>query len=587
MSLSIDSAKTPIHPLPSDILIEIFRSYLQVSDWTQAIIPGRVCRHWRQIFITTPELHRKLTVVILDTQPSYLSYTQLLLERSGSYPLDLTFLGGASSALWTSRPILGEVLETAPRWRSLKIETDLVEYRQIRRELSELEMPILSDFSVDLRSSTSNLSSARPGRALLPPLQAPNLQNLRLKPSCAIDDSTFELATFAWGSLRTFEGPIGDLAHIFRVLTWGTTLRECSIHPSVGFAVNMAPSTSYDIPQIITNLSLTHLSIKGFNNHTTRLLNRLTLPSLTALSISSHSSSFLLEIKPFFRRIQEHSQMRTKLQKLSLKFATIRENRGIYFVLQETPGLKELELDRLTMLEIRQLLITEWDLLPELEVLVVQKSDDRLAGLVAVHELLQRRMVGVGGKLKTFRFKEGYSEGLMLDLTSKCQPWISAVRCSGFAQKLDEGMCVLPLSDEGQLALKDILEGLQSRVFTGSDILFSHLHTTIKVISELDSSKSMSNGDQYGIIPLSKTLLEECISKVDNFVLWLSRQPIIPLLVIGSRDEIRYHRVGEDENERRGWYARLSREAWADFPKEFPVPSVFQLSELVNAGRVE
>ncbi|TFK63865.1 hypothetical protein BDN72DRAFT_881849 [Pluteus cervinus] len=581
--MALASSQSPIHHLPYDILIEIFRSFISSSNLAKSTIPARICNRWRQTILSTPELHTTITFALHDTRPSYGAYILLLLKRSWDRPLDVRFTGRLEDE--NAKP-LEEVIKSCSRWRSVTIYTELITYFMIRKSLMQ-DMLLLTHFIVDIPGD-----SKRPTlRTTFPPLLAPNLQHLHLT---QLDYATFEHTAFPWSSLRELNILVGQpgAEQVFRALLWGKNLTHCSLHRNLGDDV-MSPSPSpWDIPPMITHHHLRVLSVQCLDTTSASsafaLFTRLTLPALIDLGLHVHDPIFLPSLAPFFQRSGGG------LQKLHLTFTQNTENRGLPTIFVEIPKLKVLVLDEFQKVEIRELLDETLNLLPELEVLEVERTDDRRSLLNMVHMFISKRMmVDVGvepegecgelevatkprGHLTKFVYRNGYSGNLLLSFMSKNPEWGSAKKLHGWAEVLIQILQDPIIGDVDQSRMKEILTKVQLNNPTGLDFFFSHLPYPLLQISSLvpgSPQLPLPNGDKHGTIPLAKTILEcECIPKLNEFIDRFSREPIVAML--SRKGEVRYWRIKEDEQEI--WHANLTRDAWSSSPEQFPLPSVFK-----------
>ena len=87
--------------LPNEILIEIFKTYLSVSEIdentafvqpTLTLRLSQVCRYWRHIAIDTDQLWSPVYIGHENTSPGQFATLKLFLERSGIEPLDISII---------------------------------------------------------------------------------------------------------------------------------------------------------------------------------------------------------------------------------------------------------------------------------------------------------------------------------------------------------------------------------------------------------------------------------------------------------------------------------------------------------------
>ncbi|TFK69448.1 hypothetical protein BDN72DRAFT_840300, partial [Pluteus cervinus] len=119
----MDPSPTPIHRIPYEMLVEIFRLFISScgDNLAQTTIPARTCNRWRQIILSTPELHSTFTFNLDETRPGYSEYILLLVQRSRQYPLCLRLIGRFAQE---NKRALSEIFNARPRWKSVRISID-------------------------------------------------------------------------------------------------------------------------------------------------------------------------------------------------------------------------------------------------------------------------------------------------------------------------------------------------------------------------------------------------------------------------------------------------------------------------------
>ncbi|KAG8813103.1 hypothetical protein FRC17_001675 [Serendipita sp. 399] len=115
----------PINRLPVELLQELFRTFEE--DYGTLKSMGAICRHWRVIYITTPEFWTDLRVhlgVPLTTYSMAVERLDTMIARTGSMKVSVSLhrqLGGINSpgnAQLVARLIAGIPVE---RWKSLQL----------------------------------------------------------------------------------------------------------------------------------------------------------------------------------------------------------------------------------------------------------------------------------------------------------------------------------------------------------------------------------------------------------------------------------------------------------------------------------
>jgi hypothetical protein len=148
--------------LPPEILSEIFLiSVLNdlydihhvAIPWRRSVLlPGQICRYWRNIAISTPRLWSAL---ILDVRLEYtnreLNLATIWFARSGGVPLTIALLGYYDKP--QTHPVIDVVVAHAPRWYILRCEASLSIVHRLRGAKGKIPLLrhlfIFSDFLHD------------------------------------------------------------------------------------------------------------------------------------------------------------------------------------------------------------------------------------------------------------------------------------------------------------------------------------------------------------------------------------------------------------------------------------------------------
>ncbi|KAJ7659330.1 hypothetical protein DFH06DRAFT_1406506 [Mycena polygramma] len=117
----LDAYKYPVLTLPYDILSEIFKHFLPVYPLCPDLRGGilspvlltHICRHWREIALTTPILWRALSVT--STRP--LPKSEIWLDRSRYHPLSIAI----HHLLHPVSEFLSAVIPYRARWEHLRL----------------------------------------------------------------------------------------------------------------------------------------------------------------------------------------------------------------------------------------------------------------------------------------------------------------------------------------------------------------------------------------------------------------------------------------------------------------------------------
>ena len=209
-----------IHSFPPEILAEIF-SYFK-RNWfddhsrsarqraygrDEIFLPTHICRHWRQVALSTPPLWNHVFVTADYYAPLWavkakpvadklkLERAQNWLARAGDSPLYIYLQCNSANCEATWDALLEIVLPTSHRWKRVVIVS------QTRADFSSIrnKMPLLE--SLDIRSSKYAADPTDHFEI------APMLNSLSLTPV----DAWLGTHSFHWTQLTTFNGNGHDL----------------------------------------------------------------------------------------------------------------------------------------------------------------------------------------------------------------------------------------------------------------------------------------------------------------------------------------------------------------------------------------
>lgn len=121
---------SPVRSIPPEILAHIFMALaghelgqLVFPSRKHILLPGQICRYWREVAISTPSLWASLS---FDLHPEYflreMEMGTTWLARTGEYPLTLQIRNSRYLAPSTFYPIIDMILAYAPRWHTLSLQ---------------------------------------------------------------------------------------------------------------------------------------------------------------------------------------------------------------------------------------------------------------------------------------------------------------------------------------------------------------------------------------------------------------------------------------------------------------------------------
>ncbi|KAK7063840.1 F-box domain-containing protein [Favolaschia claudopus] len=344
---------TPIHGLPYELLADIMHlallpsrptkpdgspSHLRYAD---VMVLCRVCSHWRQIAIQTPqlwvELRFPITIYSKDEKTTW-NATKTFLERSDPLPISV-FLWEMASSDDEIASLLPILVGAAPRWRSLEML-----------------------FNSSRGTSPPALDRALESGTLEGRLR--NLETLRVDyPKLRDGITAFQLAP----RLREASIELRHRSSHVPILPWAqlTRLRLEHDSPQVCFDIlasckslvsaNVSTDQWLDdnAPRFSGTCSLNHLKvlsisvmIRSAGAHVEPFLHHFTPPALTSLTLSLrlgypvHDDWFISPILPVLILFLSRSP---HIEELSLYDCVFSED--MEDILQHTPNLTALNLD--------------------------------------------------------------------------------------------------------------------------------------------------------------------------------------------------------------------------------------------------
>ncbi|KAJ7745761.1 hypothetical protein B0H16DRAFT_1462759 [Mycena metata] len=291
----IESLTFPILTLPVDVTTEIFLRCLppppktpRVSDAPLLLV--RICRQWRDIAISTPELWASLAFTVSEPNTELLAARDHLIERwlarSGQYPLSIRVLESprplrSDNAVTGAKSVdscLRLLLEHSAQWRHVEIEVDLP---GMKRALEAVKSHTPFDFPQleYWRIGVDNYESEDSGQFRVG--AAPQLRSIHLTLGVAPLD--FRGTGIPWSQLTNLTGHSFDPAECVLIL------RLCPALVRGRFALcsDIAPpSQPILLHPSLEFLDLSHLNGRWRNlNIGFQVLDAITLPGLISLTL--------------------------------------------------------------------------------------------------------------------------------------------------------------------------------------------------------------------------------------------------------------------------------------------------------------
>ncbi|KAF7291771.1 F-box domain-containing protein [Mycena chlorophos] len=218
---------SPIRRLPSELLGKIFVSTLPTKRDTAIsadegpMLLMQVCRSWRAVALTTPQLWASIYIVCPESDtatslPRLLRVVNTWLARSGALPLSMTLAPAGNPSKYSPPHAIDDgllqlVLSLASRWSSITI------IPTIKRDQIHAFESLRSDDVPQLRAIRIGLESIHAFGGLLAPL--PGIE--------ATPESESLLRLFEAPTLRELSFT-GDMARLPGGILWASLVR-CSL----------------------------------------------------------------------------------------------------------------------------------------------------------------------------------------------------------------------------------------------------------------------------------------------------------------------------------------------------------------------
>ncbi|KAJ7776180.1 hypothetical protein B0H16DRAFT_1858945 [Mycena metata] len=297
------SSKISFLSFPFEIAAKIFLHCLidnaEPDIHSAPLLLGRICRHWRSVALSSPELWTCFSRTIhitcgrgfLEVSPSryasLLEVLQLWLSRSATRPLKLTIRYEGIRIQPLPSPIHRLLLQHADRWEHITLGLP-------RSDLVELFEKFTGGFPL-LRSLVIRVPYRGDHRVVSSPNFAPLLNSAQLRWQ-TLDVSRHcpkpALCGIHWASLTSFMGLELSPSDAHELLSLSPSLREC--HMTCAPGLHESPSTPY-LPVLLPELrefSWSHFSA----------LTYLTSPALERLAEPDISNHTIQDFLDFLRR---------------------------------------------------------------------------------------------------------------------------------------------------------------------------------------------------------------------------------------------------------------------------------------------
>jgi hypothetical protein len=287
-----------VRQLPQEIVQEIFLSCLPndrnavMSASEAPVLLGRICKSWRQISLSTPQLWSSLHIPIPD--PTYLmehgrgkllergAAVKAWLERSGSCPLSLSVISESTEipqvqgeSLFAARYFLLAVIDFSKRWKAVDFAIPFSVYQEYLFTLEKANVPVLEKIRFHCLDEDSQAPLSVETWHLGPMFQTPSLHDIAL---LYIDHSSSSL-DLRWECLTHLSLTADNLGNPLSSMRALEILSQCSKLISCKMVIepkNEGPSLTVTLP-FLRSLEI----VEGFfHGDMESFFEMLSLPSL-------------------------------------------------------------------------------------------------------------------------------------------------------------------------------------------------------------------------------------------------------------------------------------------------------------------
>ncbi|KAF7297284.1 F-box domain-containing protein [Mycena indigotica] len=320
---------SPIRRVPIDVLRLIFIHTLPdtrntaLSDNEGPLLLSRVCKEWREITHTTPQLWSSLHIVVPTTEP-YISNLKRMLDtwlvRSGAMPLSVKIFTGNSSFLRLYHhhrtpprppPVISLLAPVSSRWRNMAMTIHRIEDLETLESLSKEDVPLLADLDLSFDYRLANSASAEEHQTLDARCSFKFVATRQLRRFFFHGTYTRLPRTPQWGNLRILKLALSDnpqtsITFPFPFLHQCTCLELLYVHIRRYNLLYDANSDEIVHLPLLRSLQLELPMIRP-NEAVNRILDRFSLPQLAHLHLSRKTSQSL--DKQMFRVIPHLRQL--------------------------------------------------------------------------------------------------------------------------------------------------------------------------------------------------------------------------------------------------------------------------------------
>ncbi|PPQ95619.1 hypothetical protein CVT26_008648 [Gymnopilus dilepis] len=266
--------------LPVEIISIVFIFYVhhEKKRSHSPLILGRICRRWRQVAWSTPDLWTALAISTeRATLPTHIQLAEEWLSRAGTLPLSISYTSDDcydTAFGWVVPEVYKQMFEVlgrySNRWRSLSLSLPSA-LLEVLGTLSR-PSPMLHYLSVD--AFWEDYDHFR-----IP--NFPRIPTFSKSSPKVVDISCFKIA-LDWTAVTELRIELVDIAEVLFILQTASNLRECKLEQ---VSDHWSTPTEYDliVCPILKDLSITFADRQS----PVQFCDAISLPALTRLSYRS------------------------------------------------------------------------------------------------------------------------------------------------------------------------------------------------------------------------------------------------------------------------------------------------------------
>ncbi|KAF8205653.1 hypothetical protein K438DRAFT_1818205 [Mycena galopus ATCC 62051] len=391
--------------LPLEILAEIFSycvpdEFITPSLTTAPLVLCGLCRQWREVAISTPELWSSL---VLDMElaaeaEGYVDLYRTWLSRARRSPLSLHLQVEKRDLTKTVLSLLETIVALSPQWRNIHVFLT-VDITGLLFERSAEGFLLLEKFTF-----TSDTS---PSQTPISFCNAPRLREIDF-------DSAYPPVSpihFPWAQITTFRTSDITVSSCLEILGNASNL----VNGTFDFRSGAVPTISVLSLEYLQSLALSELLAGDRHKIPMNVLSCLKTPALNSLALQFsdvYASTYPQDLSPFLSFV---SRSAFHLRSLALSLMPMTTD-GLINCLKVVPSLVHLKLEPYVFLDVNTLfsqLAGDTTFLPKLESIHIffSKNTGHYVSWPELAKMLRWRWDAVGiTRLRSFQMAEAYRD---------------------------------------------------------------------------------------------------------------------------------------------------------------------------------